>query len=37
MCEPEEELGRLQLENTQLRAARDFFRKTAAFFAKESQ
>ncbi len=37
MREPEEELRRLQRENAQLRAERDFLKKAAAFFAKESQ
>ena len=37
MRDPEEELRRLQRENAQLRAERDFLKKTAAFFARESQ
>ena len=37
MREPEEELRRLQRENAQLRAERDFLKKAAAFFAKESK
>ncbi len=37
MRDPEDELRRLQRENTQLRAERDFLKKAAAFFAKESQ
>ncbi len=35
--DPEEELRRLQRENAQLRAERDFLKRAAAFFAKESQ
>ncbi len=34
--EPEEELQRLRREVVQLRAERDFLKKAAAFFAKES-
>jgi len=37
MREPEEEVRRLQRENAQLRAERDFLKQTAVFFAKESQ
>ncbi len=37
MRDPEEELRRLQRENAELRAERDFLKKTAAFFARESQ
>ncbi len=37
MREPEEEVRRLQRENAQLRAERDFLKKAAAFFAKESR
>ena len=33
----EEELQRLRREVTQLRAERDFLKKAAAFFAKESR
>ena len=32
-----EELGRLRRENTQLKMERDFLKKAAAFFAKESK
>lgn len=35
--ELEDELQRLRRENAQLRAERDFLKKAAAFFAKESQ
>ncbi len=35
--EPEEALRRLQRENAQLRAERDFLKRAAVFFAKESQ
>jgi transposase-like protein len=34
---PEEELARLRRENERLRLERDFLKKAAAFFAKESQ
>ena len=34
---PEEELARLRRENERLRMERDFLKKAAAFFAKESQ
>jgi transposase-like protein len=34
---PEEELRRLQRENERLRMERDFLKKAAAFFAKESR
>jgi transposase-like protein len=34
---PEEELKRLRRENERLRQERDFLKKAAAFFAKESQ
>jgi len=34
---PEQELARLQRENERLRQERDFLKKAAAFFAKESR
>lgn len=34
---PEQELARLRRENERLRQERDFLKKAAAFFAKESQ